>query len=147
MKVLVKLLGGKWEEVKKCFSFTFHWPPSLEPSIDHQAWNLPLRTKLGTFHCAPSLEPSIAHQAWNLPLPTKLGTFHWPPSLEPSIAHQAWDLPSPPFPFSFKGELGSLGVFFFLKHNFQFNFEKICSYELLRNKRMINLGSWEKEGE
>jgi hypothetical protein len=22
-------LGGKWEEVKRCFSFTFHWPPSF----------------------------------------------------------------------------------------------------------------------
>jgi hypothetical protein len=127
----------------------------LEPSIAHQAWNLPLATKLGTFHCPPSLEPSIGHQAWNLPLATQLGTsishqtWNIPLATElgTSIGHQAWDLPSPPFPFSFKGELGSLGVFFFLKHNFQFNFEKICSYELLRNKRMINLGSWEKEGE
>jgi hypothetical protein len=22
-------LEEKWEEVKRCFSFTFHWPPSL----------------------------------------------------------------------------------------------------------------------
>ncbi len=25
-------MEGKWEEVKRCFSFTFHWPPS---------WDLP----------------------------------------------------------------------------------------------------------
>jgi hypothetical protein len=31
----------------------------LDPSIGHQAWNIPLATKL-----------------WILPLATKLGTFH-----------------------------------------------------------------------
>jgi hypothetical protein len=40
-------------------------------------------TKHGTFHWPPSIEPSIGHQAWNLPLATKHGTFHWPPSLDP----------------------------------------------------------------
>jgi hypothetical protein len=83
----------------------------------------------------------------HLPLATKLGTFHWPPSLEHSIGHQTLDLPSPPFPFSLKGGLRSLGGLSFLGHNFQFNLEKTCSYELLRRKRMINFGSWEKEGE
>jgi hypothetical protein len=82
----------------------------------------------------------------HLPLATKLGTFHWPPSLEHSIGHQALDLPSPPFPFSLKGGLRSLGGLSFLGHNSQFNIEKTYSYELLRRKRMINLGSWEKEG-
>jgi hypothetical protein len=53
----------------------------------------------------------------------------------------------PPFSFFLKGGLGSLGIFSFLGHNFQFNLEKTCSYELLRKKRMINLGSWEKERE
>jgi hypothetical protein len=67
--------------------------------------------------------------------------------LEPSIDHQALDLLSPPFSFFLKGELGSLGVLSFLGHNFQFNFEKTCSYKLLKKKRMINLGNWEKEGE
>ncbi len=81
------------EEVKRCFSFTFLWPLSLEHSIGHQAWNIPLATKHGTFHWPPSLELSIGHQAWNLPLATKHGTFHWPPSMEPSIGHQAWNLP------------------------------------------------------
>jgi hypothetical protein len=46
---------GKGEKVKMCFSFTFHWPLSLEHSIDHQ-----------------TLEHSIGHQT--------LKTFHWPPS-------------------------------------------------------------------
>jgi hypothetical protein len=57
------------------------------------------------------------------------------------------DLPSPPFPFSLKGGLGSLRALSFLEHNFQFNIEKTYSYELLRRKGMINLSSWEKEGE
>jgi hypothetical protein len=65
-------------------------------------------------------------------------TFHWPPSFGST---------SPPFLFSLKGGLKSLGGLSFLRHNFQFNLEKTCSYELLRRKRMINLGSWEKEGE
>jgi hypothetical protein len=38
-------MGGKWEKVKKCFSSTFYWPPSLEHSIGHQ-----------------TLEHSIGHQ-------------------------------------------------------------------------------------
>jgi hypothetical protein len=57
------------------------------------------------------------------------------------------DLPSPPFPFFLKGIFRSLGSVYFLGHNFQFNLEKTCSYELLKRKRMINLGSGEKEGE
>jgi hypothetical protein len=36
-----KVVGGKMEEVKKVFSFTFHWPLSLEPSIGHQALDPP----------------------------------------------------------------------------------------------------------
>jgi hypothetical protein len=74
--------------------------------------HLSLVTKLGTFHWPPSMEPSIGFQAWNLPLASKHGTFHWPPSLEHSIGHQALDLPSLPFSFSLKGGLGFLGVFF-----------------------------------
>jgi len=76
---------GKGEKVKRCFSFTFHWPPNI-------------------------------------------GTFHWPPSLERSIGHQALDLPSPPFSFSLKGGLGSLGALFFPGHNFQFNLEYLFPY-------------------
>jgi hypothetical protein len=45
--------------------------------------------------------PSINHQA-----------------MEHSIGHQALDLPSPPFSFSLKGRLGSLGALFFPGHNF-----------------------------
>jgi hypothetical protein len=80
------------EEVKRCFSFTFQWPPSLEHSIGHQAWNIPLATKHGT--------------------------FHWPPNLKPSIGHQALDPPSSPFSFSLKGEFGSLGALSCLGDNF-----------------------------
>jgi hypothetical protein len=58
---LNKLLGGKWEEVKRCFSFTFHWPPSLEHSIGHQA----LEHSIG--HQA--LEHSIGHQGLDLHSP------------------------------------------------------------------------------
>ncbi len=32
------------------------------------------------------------HQAWNIPMATKLGTFQWPPSLEHSNGHQVLDL-------------------------------------------------------
>jgi hypothetical protein len=80
------------EEVKRCFSLTFHWPPSLKHSIGHQTWNLLLATKHGT--------------------------FHWPPSMEPSIDHQALDSLSPPFSFFLKGELESLGALSYLGDNF-----------------------------
>jgi uncharacterized Zn-finger protein len=69
---LSKVCWGKMEEVKRCFSFTFHWPRSMEHSIGHEPWNIPLATKPGTFHWPPSMGPSIGHQAWNLPLATKL---------------------------------------------------------------------------
>ncbi len=121
------MLGGKWEEVKRGFSFTFHWPPSMEPSIGHQAWNIPLATKHGTFHWPLSLKHSIGHQAWNLPLATKLETFHWPSSMEHSIGHQVLDLPSLPCSFSLKDEFGSLGTLSFPRHNFQFNIEYLFS--------------------
>jgi hypothetical protein len=32
LKVLVKLVGGKVRRGEKNLSFTFHWPPSKEPS-------------------------------------------------------------------------------------------------------------------
>jgi hypothetical protein len=52
------------------------------------------------------MEHSIGHQA-----------------LEHSIGHQTLDLPSPPFSFSLKGGLKSLGALSFPGHNFQFNLE------------------------
>ncbi len=70
----------------------------------------------------------------HLPLVNKLGTFHWPPNLERSIGHQTLDLPSPPFSYSLKGELGSLGAFSFPGHNFQFNLEYTCSHKLLEEE-------------
>jgi hypothetical protein len=54
------LLARKWEELKMCF-------PS--PSIGHQAWNLSLVTKHETFHWPPNTEPSLGHQALDLPSP------------------------------------------------------------------------------
>jgi hypothetical protein len=67
--------------------------------------------------------------------------------LEHSIGHQVLDLPSPPFSFSLKGEFGSLGVFSFLGHNFQFNLESTCSHKLFEEEENDRLGCWEKEGE
>jgi len=49
------------EEVKRCLSFTFQWPPSLEHSNGHQA----LDPSIG--HQA--LDPSIGHQALDPPSP------------------------------------------------------------------------------
>ncbi len=90
------------EEVKRCLSFTFQWPPSLEPSIGHQA----LDPSIG--HQA--LDPSIGHQA----LDPSIGHQALDPSighqaLDPSIGHQALDPPSPPFSFFLKGELRIMG--------------------------------------
>jgi hypothetical protein len=50
-KGLSKILWGeKWKEVKKCFSFSYQRQQSMEPNMEysegHQAWNLPLATKL-----------------------------------------------------------------------------------------------------
>ncbi len=75
---------------------TFHWPPSLEPSIGHQA----LDPSIG--HQA--LDPSIGHQA----LDPSIGHQ----ALDPSIGHQALDPPSLPFSFILKGGLGSWGALF-----------------------------------
>jgi hypothetical protein len=119
------------EEVKGCFFLhipmatkhgTFQWPPSVEHSNGHQAWDLPLATKHGTFQWPPSMGSSIGHQTWNIPMATKHGTFQWPPNMESFNGHQAWDLPLTTkhgstftsFSFSLKGELGSLGGVSFL---------------------------------
>ncbi len=72
---------------EKDFSSTFHWPPSLEPSIGHQAQE-------------PSPSPSIGHRAQE-------------PSLSPSIGHQAWGLPLSSLSFSLNDELGWLVRSFF----------------------------------
>ncbi len=49
------------EGVKRCLSFTFQWPPSLEPSMGHQA--------LDPFMGHQALDPSIGHQALDPPSP------------------------------------------------------------------------------
>jgi hypothetical protein len=87
-----------------------------------------MATKLGTFQWPPSLEHSIGHQAWNIPMATKHGTFQWPLNMEPSIGHQALDPPSPPFSFSLKGELESLGTLSCLGDNFH-AILNTCFYE------------------
>jgi len=61
----------------KCFPVD-HQIYNLPLAIKQNA--SPLTSKHGTFQGPPSLEPPIGHQAWNLPSATKLGTFHWPPS-------------------------------------------------------------------
>jgi hypothetical protein len=45
------------------------------------------------------------------------------------------DLPSFSFSFSLKGELGSLELFFFPGHNFQFNWENTRSRKLLEEEK------------
>jgi hypothetical protein len=49
--------------------------------------------------------------------------------MEPSIGHQALDLPSPPFSFSLKGRLGSLGALFCFDDNFH-AILKTCFHKL-----------------
>jgi hypothetical protein len=45
----VKSYGVKNERrLKGCFSFLFQKQPNMEHSKGHQAWNLPLATKLGS---------------------------------------------------------------------------------------------------
>jgi hypothetical protein len=52
---------------------TFQWPPSLEHSNGHQAWNLPLATKLWILPLATKLWIlPLATKLWILPLATKL---------------------------------------------------------------------------
>jgi hypothetical protein len=42
-------LGGKWEEVKMCFSFSFHWPPSIGTFPWPLSWDLPSPPSLSFF--------------------------------------------------------------------------------------------------
>jgi hypothetical protein len=94
------LLGGKWKEVKTCFSFSPHWPPSI--GIFH--WPL----SNGTFHWPPSN-----------------GTFQGPPSHETFHLPPSWDLPSPPsFSFFLKRWVRIINGSFFFGHNFLFEFWK-----------------------
>jgi hypothetical protein len=77
-------------------------------------------------------------------------SFHWPPNKEPfpspSFDHQTLDLPSPSFSFFLKGRLGSLELSLSLDIiNSILRIHVPTSFS--RRKRMINLGSWEKEGE
>jgi hypothetical protein len=96
--------------------------------------HIPMPTKLGTFQWPLSLGHSNGHQAWNILMAIKLGTFQWPPSMEPSIGHQALDPPSPPFSFSLKGELRSLGALSCLEDNFH-AILNTCFYEFLEEAK------------
>ncbi len=83
------------EGVKRCLSFTFQWPPSLEHSNGHQA-----------------LEPSISHQALDL----SIGHQALDPSighqaLDPSIDHQALDPSFTSFLLLFKRRTRIMGIF------------------------------------
>jgi hypothetical protein len=53
------LLGGKWEEVKRCFSFSFHWPPSI------RAFHWPPRIR--TFQGPPNNGTFQGPLSWDLP--------------------------------------------------------------------------------
>jgi hypothetical protein len=100
----------------------------MEPSIGHQA--------LEHFIGHQIMEPSIGHQALEHSISHQAlehSISHQ--ALEHSISHQALDLPSSPFSFSLKGGLRSWGALSFPGHNFQFNLEKTCSYELLEEEK------------
>jgi hypothetical protein len=90
--------------------------------------------KMGRGGKEPSLSPSIGHKQRTLSF-----SFHWPPRKEPfpslSFGHQALDMPSPSFAFFLKGGLGSLELFFFPGHNFQFNLENTCSHKFLEEEK------------
>jgi hypothetical protein len=89
-------LGGKWEGVKRCFSFYFHWPPSngtFQGPLSNETFQGPPNN--GTLQRSPSN-----------------GTFQGPPS-NGTLLHLF------PFPSFEEGEFGSFVAFFF-GHNFQF---------------------------
>jgi hypothetical protein len=78
-----------------------------------------------------------------------MGPFKGHQAIEPSIGHRVRIffhlLPSPSLK---KGEFRSLVAFFFSGHLFfNSNIENIHSHNLFEEKKMINLGKWEKEGE
>jgi hypothetical protein len=107
-----------------------------------------MATKHGTFQWPPSMEHSNGHQAWNIPMATKHGTFQWPPNMESSIDHQAKNLllllplatKQRSFTLSLKDELGSWERSFFSpKKQFQFNFESVCCDKFLEEGRKDQL--------
>jgi len=108
-------LGEKWENVKRCLSFTFHWPPSngtFQGPLNNGTFQGPPNN--GTFQGPPN------NGTFQGPLnngtfqgPPNNGTFHWPPS---------WDLPSrPSFSIFLRGRIRIIGgLLIFFEHNFQF---------------------------
>jgi hypothetical protein len=104
-----------------------------------------LATKPRTFHWPPSQESSIGHQAKNLPLATKPRIFYWPLSQEPSIGHQAKNLPLATKPrtltLSLKGGLGTweLSFSFPWRKQFQSNLESVCFNKVLEEGRKDQL--------
>jgi hypothetical protein len=126
------------EEVKRCFFL-----------------HIPMATKHGTFQWPPSMEHSNGHQAWNILMATKHGTFQWPPSMGSSIDHQANNLflllplatKQRSFTLSLKDGLGSWeGILFPPKKQFQFNLESVCCDKFLEGRK-DQLWSWREEGE
>jgi len=51
-----------------------------------------MATKHGTFQWPPSMEHSNGHQAWNIPMATKHGTFQWPPSFGSTFTSLSFSL-------------------------------------------------------
>jgi hypothetical protein len=100
---------------------------------------LPLATKLGTFHWPPNIRTFL----W----PPNIGTFLWPPSFGTF-----------PWPPSFGSTFTSLFLFFENTNSDHWGFSfspdiifnsilrTLVPTSFLKRKRMINFGSWEKEG-
>jgi hypothetical protein len=64
--------------------------------------------------------------------------------LDPSIGHQALDPSSPPFSFSLKDGLGSLGASLCLEDNFHVILNT-CFTIFLKRKIMFSVGKGKKE--
>jgi hypothetical protein len=107
------LLRGKWKEVKRCFSFSFHWPLNIgtfQGPLSIGTFHWPLN--IGTFQGPPS-NGTFQGPPNNGTFqgPSNIRTIHWPPS---------WDFPSLlSFSFSLKGKFRSFGAFL-SGHNFRF---------------------------
>ncbi len=88
-------MGEKWEEVKRSFSYSFPWPPSIGTFFYSSFWPQNIGTFSFSFH-------------WPLSIGIFSFSFHWPLN---------WDLLSP-FPFSLKGWIQIIWSSI-SKHNFQ----------------------------
>jgi hypothetical protein len=103
----VKFVGGKCEEVKSCFSFSFHWLANngtFQGPLRNGTFQGPLNN--GTFQRPPN--------NGTFQRPPNNETFHWPPT-NGTFFHL---FPSPSLE---EDEFRSFGALF-PGHNFQFKY-------------------------